>query len=269
MNVQPGRVTKIADQTDRGIQISGVTKRYADVAVVHDVTLSIPSAGITALVGSNGAGKSTLLSMIARLLPMDAGTIRVDGMNVMRSTSSSLARKLAILRQENHLSVRLTVRDLIAFGRYPHSRGRLDHSDSEHVDHAIDYLALRELQHRFLDQLSGGQRQRAFVAMVLCQDTDYLLLDEPLNNLDMAHSASMMHLLRRAADELGKTVVIVIHDINFASCHADHIIGMRKGEVVRQGSPDELMCREALRDVFEVDVPVHQLDGNRFALYYM
>lgn len=251
-----------------GIQVSGVTKRYGQNEVVSDVSLSIPPGGVTALVGPNGAGKSTLLSMISRLLPIDGGDVSVDGLNVTSCASKELARKLAILRQDNHLAVRLTVRDLVAFGRYPHSHGRLRRSDKEHIDQAIDYLNLRELEDRFLDQLSGGQRQRAFVAMVLCQDTDYLLLDEPLNNLDMAHAASMMRLLRNAAQELNKTVVIVIHDINFASCHADRIIGMREGIIVHQGTPQAMMCPDVLHDIFGVEVPVHEVDGKRIGIYY-
>lgn len=251
-----------------GIEVTGVTKRYGREEVVRNVSLSIRPGGVTALVGPNGAGKSTLLSMISRLLPMDAGQVSVDGLDVRTTASDVLAKKLAILRQENHLAVRLTVRDLVTFGRFPHSHGRPTEHDRYHVEGAIDYLNLRPLEHRFLDQLSGGQRQRAFVAMVLCQDTDYLLLDEPLNNLDMAHSVSMMRLLRRTADELGKTVVLVIHDINFASCHADHIVGMRDGAVVRQGPPAQMMCSDALWDVFDVEVPVHEIDGNRFGVYY-
>lgn len=264
---EPEPATEAPTRTS-GIQVSGVTKRYSQNEVVRDVSLSIPPGGVTALVGPNGAGKSTLLSMISRLLPIDSGNVWVDGLDVTTCASKEMARKLAILRQDNHLAVRLTVRDLVAFGRYPHSHGRLRPSDKHHIDQAIDYLNLGELENRFLDQLSGGQRQRAFVAMVLCQDTDYLLLDEPLNNLDMAHAAAMMRLLRNAAHELNKTVVIVIHDINFASCHADRIIGMRDGIVVSEGSAQTMMCSEVLHDIFGVEVPVHDVGGKRIGIYY-
>ncbi|WP_268595839.1 ATP-binding cassette domain-containing protein, partial [Escherichia coli] len=140
-------------------------------------------------------------------------------------------RRLAILRQDNHLPLRLTVRDLVAFGRYPHTGGRLTLDDKVHIDRAIAYLELEPLADRYLDEMSGGQRQRAFVAMVLCQDTRYVLLDEPLNSLDMKHAVAMMGTLRRAADELGKTVVLVLHDINFASAYADRIVAMKAGRV--------------------------------------
>src|SRR5690606_37798333 len=130
--------------------------------------------GITSIIGPNGAGKSTLLGMISRLLPMDAGTVTVDGLDVTRTPSDVLAQRLAILRQDNHIAARLTVRDLVAFGRYPHSKGRPTVDDRRHIEEALSFLELTELADRFVDELSGGQRQRASVAMVLCQDTDYV-----------------------------------------------------------------------------------------------
>jgi iron complex transport system ATP-binding protein len=162
----------------------------------------------------------------------------------------------------------LTVRDLVAFGRYPYSKGRPSAEDRAHTDRALSYLDLEPFADRFLDQLSGGQRQRAFVAMVLCQDTDYVLLDEPLNNLDMAHSVAMMQLLRRAADELGKTVVLVIHDINFASFYSDQIIALRDGCLVRQGPVEEMMRAEVMRDVFGMDFAIHTIEGKAVAVYF-
>ena len=129
-------------------------------------------------------------------------------------------------------------------------------------------LDLTELADRFLDELSGGQRQRAYIAMVLAQDTDYLLLDEPLNNLDMKHSVEMMRMIRRLADELGKTVVIVIHDINFASCYSDTILAMRNGVLVHQGTPAQIMQGEVLRDVYDIDIRIEEIDGNRIGVYF-
>ncbi len=179
-----------------------------------------------------------------------------------------LARRLSILRQDNSIASRLTVHDLVTFGRYPYSKGRMTPDDRGHVERAIAYLGLEDLSGRFLDELSGGQRQRAFVAMVLCQDTDYVLLDEPLNNLDMKHAVTMMKLLRRAADELGKTVMLVLHDINFASCYSDHIVAMRNGKVVHQGPPEALIRPEILRDVYDLDIRVELMDGQRIGIYY-
>src|SRR5690606_20755806 len=181
-----------------------------------------------------------------RLMGMDAGTVTVDGLDITRAPSDVLAKRLSILRQDNYMTARLTVRDLVSFGRYPYSKGRLTLEDKRHIDDAIGYLNLVDLADRFLDELSGGQRQRAFVAMVLCQDTDYVLLDEPLNNLDMKHAASMMKLLRRAADELGRTVVLVLHDINFASWYSDFIVAMKHGKVVGQGTVDAMIDQQVL-----------------------
>lgn len=250
------------------ISIETLTKRYGSSTVVDDVTLDLPTGGVTAIIGPNGAGKSTMLSIIARLLDADSGGVTVGSLNVAECDTKELAKVLSVLKQDNHLSVRLTVADLVAFGRYPHSGGRLSDLDRQIVDAAIAYLDLDDLRHRFLDEMSGGQRQRAFVAMVLAQDTDYVLLDEPLNNLDMSHARAMMRRLRRAADELGKTIVVVIHDINFASVWSDHIVAMKNGRVAAVGAPDVIITEEVLQQVYDMDLTVHEVAGQRFALYY-
>jgi iron complex transport system ATP-binding protein len=250
------------------IEIRDVSKDYGGKLVVDGVTLSLPAGGIVSVIGPNGAGKSTLLSMISRLMPMSAGSVTVDGMDVTRTPSDVLAKRLSVLRQDNQLMAKLTVRDLVAFGRFPHSRGRITAEDDRHIRQALEFLDLEALSDRFLDELSGGQRQRAFVAMVLCQDTDYVLLDEPLNNLDMKHAAGMMRLLRRAADELGKTVVVVLHDINFASCYSDHIVAMRDGRVAAQGAPEEIMESGIIRSIFGIDVSIFREETGIYALYY-
>lgn len=250
------------------ITLTDVVRRYSTEVAIGPVTLTIPAGGVTALVGPNGAGKSTLLTMIGRLMGMDDGVIEVAGYDVARTKSKDLAKIVAILRQENHFITRLTVRQLVGFGRFPHSGGRLSPDDESQVSAAIDFLGLTDLEHRYLDELSGGQRQRAYVAMVLAQDTDYVLLDEPLNNLDMQHSVQMMQHLHRAATELGRTVVIVLHDVNFASHYADRICAIKNGSVAEFGTPAQIMRPEVLTRVF--DTPVDVIAGPRgpLAVYY-
>ena len=250
------------------IALTGATKRYNGTTVLDDVTTSFGGEGITSLIGPNGAGKSTLFGLVGRLIAPDGGSVTVDGLDVQTTSSKQLARTIAVLRQDNQLAARLTVQDLVEFGRFPHSRGRLTTEDRDRVDEAISYLALTELRGRFLDELSGGQRQRAFIAMVLAQDTKYVLLDEPLNNLDLKHMTEIMKLIRRLADDLGKRVVIVLHDINFAATYSDRIVAMREGRIVADASCREIMRPEVLRDVYETDVDVREIDGRPVALYY-
>lgn len=250
------------------ITLTNVAKHYNDEVSIGPVDLEIPAGGVTALVGPNGAGKSTLLTMIGRLVGMDEGSIEIAGYDVTSTKSADLAKIVSILRQENHFVTRLTVRQLVGFGRFPYSKGRITAEDEKIISRSIDFLGLTELEGRYLDELSGGQRQRAYVAMVLAQDTEYILLDEPLNNLDMRHSVQMMQHLRRAATELGRTVVIVVHDINFAGHYADRICAAKNGRIVHFGTPEEIMRDDILTEVF--DTPVEVIDGprGRLAVYY-
>lgn len=250
------------------ITLNEVHKKYSSTVAIGPVTLEIPTGGITALVGPNGAGKSTMLTMVGRLMGIDSGSIEVAGYDVATTNSKDLAKIVSILRQENHFVTRLTVRQLVGFGRYPHSKGRLTKEDEAIISRSIDFLDLSELEGRYLDELSGGQRQRAYVAMVLAQDTDTVLLDEPLNNLDMKHSVVMMSHLKRAAQELNRTIVIVLHDINFAGHYADYICAMKNGKVVEFGTPEHIMDDEILTNVF--DTPINVIDGPKgpLAVYY-
>jgi iron complex transport system ATP-binding protein len=250
------------------IALENATKRYGRQTVLDDVSIAFGDEGVTALIGPNGAGKSTLFGLVGRLIQPDAGRVMVDGTEVAKASSSDLARRLAVLRQDNHITARLTVHDLVEFGRFPHSKGRLTAVDREHIERAIDYLDLQAYRDRFLDELSGGQRQRAFIAMVLAQDTKYVLLDEPLNNLDLKHMTEIMRLVRRMADELGKRIIVVLHDINFAATYSDRIVAMRQGRVVADAPAAEIMRPDVLEAVYDTAVDVRQIDGKPVALYY-
>lgn len=250
------------------ITLQDVRKAYGNDVAIGPVNLEIPTGGITALVGPNGAGKSTLLTMIGRLLAVDSGTVSIGGTDITQAKSKDLAKVVSILRQENHFVTRLTVRQLVGFGRFPYSGGRLTEQDEEIVSKYIDFLGLGDLEGRFLDQLSGGQRQRAYVAMVLCQETEHVLLDEPLNNLDIAHSVEMMQHLRSAATELGRTIVIVLHDINFAARYADYICAAKDGAIAAFGTPAEIMRDELLTEIFNTPVQVIEGPHGPIATYH-
>ena len=250
------------------IRFTDVAKSFGDQQVLGPIELDIPAGGVTALVGPNGAGKSTLLTIAGRLADASSGSVTVGGLDVAKTPSKKLATVLSILRQENHFITRLTVRQLVGFGRFPYSQGRITADDNIAIDRALEFLNLEPLQNRFVDELSGGQRQRAYVAMVLAQDTDYVLLDEPLNNLDMKHAVAMMGQLRRAADELGKTIIIVLHDINFAAAYADRIVALAGGEVSHVGTPDEIMQPEVLEEIFGTPMQVLRDGEYPVAVYF-
>lgn len=250
------------------VKVRGVSKSFGPKQVLRDVSLDIAKGQVTTLIGPNGAGKSTLLSLMSRLLPKDSGQILIDGREIGQWRSDELARRLAILKQTHHLNIRLTVRELVEFGRFPYSHGRLTREDREIVDEALNYLELHDIAGKYLDQLSGGQRQRAFIAMVLAQDTEYVLLDEPLNNLDMKHAVQIMRIMRGMADDLGKTVVLVLHDVNFASAYSDQIVALKDGRVAAAGTPDELIRSDVLGEIYEMEIPIETVGGCRVCIYF-
>lgn len=250
------------------VRVKGVSKSFGSKRVLSNVSLEVRKGEVTTLIGPNGAGKSTLLSLMSRLLPKDEGQILIDGREISSYRSEELARRLAILKQTHNLNIRLTVRELVEFGRFPYTRGRLTPEDREKVDAALAYMELGDIQHKYMDQLSGGQRQRAFIAMVLAQDTEYVLLDEPLNNLDMKHAVQIMRIMRRMADDLGKTVVLVLHDVNFASAYSDYIVALKDGRVAAAGTPDALIRSDVLGEIYEMEIPIETVSGCRVCIYF-
>ncbi|OOF55713.1 iron ABC transporter ATP-binding protein [Rodentibacter genomosp. 2] len=250
------------------IEIRNISKSYSGKKVVNDVSLVIPKGKITSFIGPNGAGKSTLLSIISRLLSADNGDVYLNDELLNSKKSSEIAKQLAILKQTNNINLRLTIEELVAFGRFPYSKGNLTEIDRTFIERAITYMDLGEIRHQYIDSLSGGQRQRAYIAMTLAQDTDYILLDEPLNNLDMKHSVQIMKVLRKLVNELNKTVVIVIHDINFASCYSDYIIAMKGGRLVQQGNVRDIMQSSVLQDIYDMAIPIQDIKNNKIAVYF-
>lgn len=251
------------------IRIENVSFKHRATPILTDVSLDIPKGGVVALIGPNGAGKSSLLSLVARLQPLQAGVIEIDGLPVNTTPGRDLARVIAILRQDTTVASRLRVRELVGFGRFPHGRGRLAGKDHAIIDAALAQFDLTDLADRFIETLSGGQRQRALVAMAFAQGTDYLLLDEPLNNLDMYYSRALMRSLRTVAGEKGKTVVIVLHDINQASAHADRIVAMKNGRIVADGTPSDILTPDTLEAVFGFRMRVESIEGKPFVLHQL
>ncbi len=250
------------------IEVRGIVKKYGDNPVVDNVSLNIEKGKITSFIGPNGAGKSTLLSMISRIMKKDEGKVIIDGRELEKWDTKGLAKKIAILKQSNNINVRLTIKEIVSFGRYPHCEGRLTKEDTKYVDEAIEYMQLKDIEDRYLDELSGGQRQRAYIAMVIAQNTEYVLLDEPLNNLDMKHSVQMMKVLRGLVDDLGKTVVIVMHDINFASVYSDKIVILKDGKIVKDDITDAIISKDVLEDVYEIDFHIKNINGNNICVYF-
>ena len=175
--------------------VEKLTKKYDGKTVVDEVSFEIPKGKVISMIGPNGAGKSTVMGILSRLIARDSGLVKFDGTDISKWKSKELSKRLAILTQSNNIQMKLTVRELVAFGRFPYSGGHLTKEDKAIIDKAIEYMELEEFQDRFIDELSGGQRQRAYIAMVIAQDTEYVLLDEPTNNLDIYHATNMLSLI--------------------------------------------------------------------------
>ena len=250
------------------MNIVDLKKKYDGKTVVNSVSFEIPKGKVISLIGPNGAGKSTVMGMISRLIAKDSGEIRFENKDLSQWNSKELAKKLAILTQHNNIQMKLTVRELVAFGRFPYSGNRLTEEDQKMIDKAIAYMELQEFENRFIDELSGGQRQRAYIAMVIAQDTEYVLLDEPTNNLDIYHASNLMRTVRRLCDELGKTVILVLHEINYAAFYSDYICALADGEVAKFGTVDEVINQKTLSKIYKVDFEMIRVAGKPLSVYY-
>lgn len=247
---------------------NGLIKAYGKKRVIDGLDGGIVNNRITSLIGPNGAGKSTLLSILSRLLKQDGGEVSFMNKALGDYKNNELAKKLSILKQSNQTDVKLTVKDLVAFGRFPYCQGRLSDSDRQKVQEAIAFSELEDLADSYIDELSGGQRQRAFIAMIIAQDTEYILLDEPLNNLDMKHSVHVMKTLRRLVDELGKTIVIVIHEINFAAQYSDYIIAMKDGKIRYSDAVNHIIRPEVLQEIFGIEFDIIEKNNKKICNYF-
>jgi iron complex transport system ATP-binding protein len=233
-----------------------------DQPVIDGESIEVPPGEVTALVGPNGSGKSTLLKGLANQLSLDGGAVLLDGVDIHSIDGKLLAQKLGLLSQENVSPGSLSVEDLVGHGRYPH-RGFFDSltdEDRAAIDRAISLAGIEELRERDVGSLSGGQKQLVWIAMVLAQDTDVLLLDEPTTFLDLHHQLEVMGIVETLRDESDITVVLVLHDIDQAARYADHMVALKDGEIYARGSPEEIVTEELLADVFEIEARVDLTD---------
>ena len=253
------------------LQAEDLTLTYDQVVVATDLSLEIPDGKVTVLIGPNGSGKSTALRALSRLLRPRAGRVVLDGKSIQQMSPKQVAQKLAILPQLLVAPESITVEELVSYGRHPQRSSlalSLQDEDRKAVDWALRVTSTQDLRYRQVDQLSGGQRQRVWIALVLAQGTDLILLDEPTTFLDIAYQLEVLELLRDLNRNEGKTIAMVLHDINLAAEYADMLLAMRNGRIVAAGEPREVVHAEMIREVFGIASHVmdHPVTGQRMCL---
>ncbi|MCM3666526.1 ABC transporter ATP-binding protein [Mesobacillus subterraneus] len=231
---------------------------YGERAIVNNLTIGIPDKKITVIIGPNGCGKSTLLKAMTRIISHQSGSIVLDGASITGEDTKSLAKKMAILPQTPESAAGLTVGELVSYGRFPYQKGfgRLTKKDVDVINWAMEVTGTAGYKYDPVDSLSGGQRQRVWIALALAQETEMIFLDEPTTYLDMSHQLEILELLQKLNSEQGRTIVMVLHDLNQAARFADHIVAMKAGKVVKTGTNEEVINREVLKEVFQIDAEI-------------
>lgn len=240
------------------LNVADLSVGYDEQIIINNLTIKIPDKKITTIIGSNGCGKSTLLKAMTRLNTYQTGAVLLDGVEIHKMNTKQLAKKMAILPQNTESANGLTVAELVSYGRFPHQKGfqQLAKKDLEVIDWALDVTGTNQFKNRLVDELSGGQRQRVWIALALAQETDIIFLDEPTTYLDMAHQLEVLELLQRLNEEQGRTIIMVLHDLNQAARFADYIIAMKEGEIVKAGSCEEVINQEVLKKVFHIHAEI-------------
>ncbi len=233
---------------------------YGEQLIVKNLSVTIPDKKITTIIGSNGCGKSTLLKAITRIISHQSGSVLLDGKDISKENTKSLAKKMAILPQTPDSTSGLTVVELVSYGRFPYQNGfgRLTKKDIEVIEWALEVTGTADYKYRSVDALSGGQRQRVWIAMALAQETEIIFLDEPTTYLDMAHQLEILELLQKLNQEQERTIIMVLHDLNQAARFADYIIALKDGEIVKAGSCEEVITQDVLKKIFEIDAVIGQ-----------
>ena len=246
------------------ISVKNLSVAYEENLIIENMNLSIPSGEISIIIGANGCGKSTLLKTIARVIKPKSGDIFINGKNIREQKEKHLAAQVAFLPQGPVCPPGLTVKELIAFGRFPHQKlmGGLKSHDKDIIQWAMEETELKEYADREIGNLSGGQRQRAWIAMTLAQETDIIMLDEPTTYLDMSYQLEVLKVLERLNKNKKITVVIVLHELNNACRFASNIIGLKQGKLICQGTPVDVITKESLKEIYGIDARL-QLSENK------
>ncbi|ACQ52613.1 ABC transporter ATP-binding protein [Clostridium botulinum] len=242
----------------KSIETKNLDIAYEDTLIVKELNMQIPKGKITSIIGANGCGKSTILKSVGRILKPKKGVVHLSGQDISKLSTKEIAKKMAILPQNPTAPSGLTVSELVAYGRFPHQKGfgNLTEEDKRIVKWALAATKLSEFERREVDTLSGGQRQRVWIAMALAQQTDLILLDEPTTYLDLAHQLEVLKLLYELNRNQKCTIVMVLHDLNLAARFSDYIIAIKKGTIIKYGTPEEVMTPEALRKTFNINADI-------------
>ena len=246
------------------ISVKKLSVAYEDNIIIDDMNLSIPKGKISIIIGANGCGKSTLLKSIARVIKAKSGDIFINEKNIKSQKEKYIATQVAFLPQGPVCPSGITVKELVAFGRFPHQRmiGGLNRHDKEVIDWAIEETGLKEFADREVENLSGGQRQRAWIAMTLAQETDIIMLDEPTTYLDMSYQLEVLQVLEKLNKQKNITIIMVLHELNNACRFASNIIGLKKGKIICEGTPMEAITKENLREIYGIEGKL-QLSENK------
>lgn len=248
------------------IILQGVEVKYGSYTALIDINTTIKKDdGLISIMGPNGCGKTTLLSCIAGLKKITKGYITIQGKNITDYKPKELSKIISFMKQSNQFTIRISVLDLLKFGRYPYSKDNLTKEDLEIIDHYMDYLHIRQYKDRYINELSGGQRQRVLIAMMLIQQTPWMLLDEPLNNLDIYYAKMIMKILRDIVDKEHKTILLVNHDLNFAANYSDNIMIIgHMGRISYKDKTENIMKKDILEEIYETDIDI--LTNNKSSL---